>query len=356
MNNDIESYALDKMKKSYHTMFMIEKVRKHCLLFFTLLMLGLVSCGGGDDEVENPKDKFPPLEKPTATTALSLENAPVTDGSDSTEPLRTLLMCRLLGIDCKWMEDMAYTLTWRIFPDYSSLSSEQRSMLSKKLLNWNTHQSFMECIDGRNDIIITARGISRDESQYAKEKGVELLSRPIAKDAFAFIVNASNPVTNLTIEQVKKIYMGEITNWKEVGGDDAPIVPYVRNANSGSQEKMETVVMAGLTMPDWKELTLYTMISPYIQLESDPNGICYTPFYYFNSIVRPESVKVISLDGTTPSRKTIKDDTYPYVTEVMCSVRSDVDKSSTAYQLFYNLSTGKHNQVIDESGYVVYAR
>ena len=183
------------------------------------------------------------------------------------------------------------------------------NLLNKKLLNWNTHQSFVDCIDGKNDIIITARGISRDESVYAKEKGVELLSRPIAKDAFVFIVNAGNPVKNLTVEQVKKIYMGEITNWKEVGGNDAPIVPYVRNANSGSQEKMETVVMAGLTMPEWKELTLFTMISPYIQLDSDVNGICYTPYYYFSSIVRPEQIKMVSLDGIMPAKETIKNST-----------------------------------------------
>ena len=95
------------------------------------------------------------------------------------------------------------------------------------------------------------------------------------------------------------------------------------------------------------------MISPYITLERDQNGICYTPFYYYDSIVRSGLVKAISLDGIKPSKETIKNDTYPYVTEVMGSVRSDIDKSSTAYQLFYNLSTGKYNNIIDESGYVV---
>ena len=328
---------------------------KH-IFSFLLLLLCFVSCSSSDDNAEKTKEDTAGLEKPTATTAFTIENAPVIDGSDSTEPLRTLLMCRLLGIDCEWMKDDTYTLTWRVFADYRSLSVENRNLLNKKLLNWNTHQSFVDCIDGKNDIIITARGISRDESVYAKEKGVELLSRPIAKDAFVFIVNAGNPVKNLTVEQVKKIYMGEITNWKEVGGNDAPIVPYVRNANSGSQEKMETVVMAGLTMPEWKELTLFTMISPYIQLDSDVNGICYTPYYYFSSIVRPEQIKMVSLDGIMPAKETIKNGTYPYITEVMTSVRAGIDKSSTAYQLFYGLSTGYYNNIIDESGYIVYSK
>lgn len=323
---------------------------------FLCLSLCLISCGSNDDNAEKTNEETAGLEKPTATTAITIENAPVTDGSDSTEPLRTLLMCRLLGIGCEWMDDDTFTLTWRVFPDYRSLSVENRNLLNKKLLNMNTHQSFVDCIDGKNDIIITARGISRDESEYAKEKGVELLSRPIAKDAFVFIVNANNPVKNLTVEQVKKIYMGEITNWKEVGGNDAPIVPYVRNANSGSQEKMETVVMAGLTMPEWKELVLYTMISPYVMLDNDVNGICYTPYYYFSYIARPEMVKMVSLDGIMPGKETIKKGTYPYITEVMTSVRADIDKSSTAYQMFYNLSTGYYNNIIDESGYIVYTK
>lgn len=324
------------------------------ILFMTCLLAGmLVSCSSDDDTEENTDEEITSLEKPTATTALTIDNAPVIDGSDSTEPLRTLLMCRLLGIDCQWMEELASSMTWRILPDYSRLSQEDRKTFSQKLQNWNTHSSFLGCIDGHNDIIITARGISRDERAYAEEKGVELLSSPMAKDAYIFIVNADNPVSNLSIEQVKRIYMGEITNWKEVGGNDAPIVPYIRNANSGSQEKMETVVMAGLTMPKWDTLILYTMISPYITLERDKNGICYTPFYYYDSIVRSGMVKALSLDGIKPCKETIKNDTYPYVTEVMGSVRSDIDKSSTAYQLFYNLSIGKYNNIIDESGYVV---
>ena len=64
-------------------------------------------------------------------------------------------------------------------------------------------------------------------------------------------------------------------------------------------------------------------------------------------------IEALSLDGIKPCKETIKNDTYPYVTEVMGSVRSDIDKSSTAYQLFYNLSIGKYNNIIDESGYVV---
>ena len=227
------------------------------VIITTLLaaILGLVSCNSdselsGNDPVLIIDPIETGLDEPTATTALSLSNAPITDGSDSTEPLRNLLMCRLLGIDCQWMQRLATDATWCVIPQYQTLSNEDNKALQRILQNRNTHGSFVSLIDGENDIIITARGISRDEQKYAEEKGVALLSRPVAKDAFVFLVNPKNPVRNLSIEQIQKIYTGEIRNWREVGGNDATINPYVRNPNSGSQEKMETIVMDGLTMID----------------------------------------------------------------------------------------------------------
>ena len=335
------------------------KTTKNVRMAFAFLSaLFLVSCSNSDEGGSAPVLIIDPvetnLEKPTATTALSLSNAPIIDGSDSTEPLRNLLMCRLLGIDCQWRQRLQTNATWCVIPQWHSLSDEDNQALQHILQNRNTHSSFVSLIDGENDIIITARDISRDEQQYANEKNVRLLSRPVAKDAFVFIVNPRNPVRNLSIEQIQKIYTGEIRNWKEVGGNDATINPYVRNPNSGSQEKMETIVMDGLTMIDWPEMVGYVMLAPYYQLENDENGIAYTPFYYYDTIVNDDRTQVIGVNSIVPSKKTIESGSYPYVTHVMASVRADIDKSSAAYQLFYQLATGQHNDIVKESGYIVY--
>ena len=71
---------------------------------------------------------------------------------------------------------------------------------------------------------------------------------PIATDALVFVVNASNPVNHITKEQLQKIYTGEITNWKQLGGNDVKIEAFQRNAESGSEVLMEKLVMSGLTM------------------------------------------------------------------------------------------------------------
>lgn len=317
------------------------------------------------DSIHNDTDSIevPPflinsdtLQVPIVSNVFTLENAPVTDGSDSTEPLRTLLLFRLLGLECNWMFESTYYLVWKIAPDWyplwSNISEEERKDFQRFWLNNNTHQSFVELIDNNDELIITARGISRDEKKYAEEKGVSLMSSHIAKDAFVFIINVNNPVKNLTIKQIQDIYMGKITNWKQIGGNDAPIKPYIRNANSGSQEKMETVVMKGLTMPDWTELKLWTMISPYETLANDENGICYTPYYYYKYIVRSDAVKTIAVDNVEPNKESIQKEIYPYITNVVASVRSDVDRASTAYQFFYQLSQGELDNIIEESGYI----
>ena len=130
-------------------------------VFFAMLATFSFAACGSDDNSDTPVEVG--LEEPTATTTLSLSNAPLIDGSDSTEPLRNLLMCRLLGIDCQWLQRLVTDGIWCVEPQWHSLSNEDNKTLQRILQNRNTHGSFVSLIDGDNDIIITARGISRDE-------------------------------------------------------------------------------------------------------------------------------------------------------------------------------------------------
>lgn len=217
----------------------------------------------------------------------------------------------------------------------------------------NTHESFLNLIAGDVELIITARSISRDEKVSADANGVTLIEKPIARDALAFMVNAANSVNNLSIKQIQGIYKGDITNWNEVGGNDAAITPYIRNQNSGSQEKFETMVMAGLTIADLPEMQIgKTMMTPYYQLEYDANGIAFTPFYFLSVLVNNGKTKAVGVDGVAMTKENIENGTYPYTTDVYAIVRSDIDKSSVAYQLFKYLTTDAGQALIEESGYV----
>lgn len=288
---------------------------------------------------------------------LNISNYPITDGSDSTEPLRKILCAKLFGFEYTW-ERSPFIQNPNQAPNiltiqFSCSQEEKDFLVGTCLLNNNTHMSFVNLIDNSVELTMTARGISRDEQLYADEKEVDLLSKPIAKDALAFIVNPKNPIQSLTISQLQKIYTGEIKNWKEVGGNDAAIVPYIRNRNSGSQEKFETMVMNGLTIGDFPELQIgKTMMSPYWQIENEENGIAFTPFYYYNVIVNNETTRAIDINNIPLNSQTIKDGSYPYVSDVYSSVRKDIDRSSMAYKIYEFLSTDKGQEIIEDSGYV----
>lgn len=309
-------------------------------LFFGQLCRGMDNAGGSSD-----------------LKGLTTNNFPILDGSDSTYPLRQILMCKLLGLGYEWQispfiqnPDEAPHL---VQPLFTCTEKERIHLSTKCMLNSNTHESFVNLIDSKVEIIITARSISRDEKSYAEEQGVTLTEKPIARDALTFMVNPENTVKSLTIEQIQAIYTGDIVNWSEVGGQDMTIVPYVRNRNSGSQEKFETMVMDGLTIKDFPEMQIgRTMMTPYYQLEQDKAGIGFTPFYYYSVIVGTGTTKAIGVNGTAMTKENIINGTYPYITNVYAAVRSDTDKSSMAYRLFEFLTSEQGQAIVDESGYV----
>ena len=312
----------------------------------SLFLLFSTSCSGDDTNNVSP-----------VLEGMSPENFPVLDGSDSTEPLRDILMCRIFGFQYKWERYSPFLqdptrAKQEVRPVYAC-SDSQRAFIEKKMQKSNTHQSYMNLIDGKVELVIAARAASRDENKYARDNNVALIEKPIAKDALTFMVNNSNPIECLSVEQIRKIYTGDITNWQEVGGEDMLITPYVRNRNSGSQEKFETMVMDGLEIkkfPEWHMGT--TMETPYFQIENDRSGIAFTPYYYYSVIVGYGSTKAIGIEGVGMTKENIYNDTYPYVTNIYASIRADIDKSSTAYKIFEFLTSDKGQSVVEESGYI----
>ena len=314
----------------------------------TLLFVLLFSaCGKVADPASDLKD-------------AKLEDWPLTDCSTSTKPARDLVAYKLLGVPYKWEQDWLGGRVYIINPDLSSEKAPfSLNDYEAKNLCSGTHGAYMNLIEGKTDVIIASRDISRNETASAAELGVELETAPLAIDALVFIVNPKNSVKNLTSDQVRKIYTGEITNWKEVGGVDHAITPYIRNADSGSQEKMETLVMDGLKMIDGTEGTyLYEIIgsqmaSPYLQIEGDEYGIGYTPFFYCTAMVRDlMKVDMIAIDGVMPSKESLRNNKYPFVSSIYAAVRKTEDHNSMAYKLYQFLFTKKGADMIDESGYI----
>ena len=130
---------------------------------------------------------------------IKLEDWPLTDCSTSTRPVRDLVAFKLLDVPYKWEVDWMSGTTYIIQPDFSGMgSSFSYNDFVKKNLFSGTHEAYMNLMEGKTDVIIASRDISRNEKASSEELGVELETAPLAIDALVFIVNPKNPVKNLT--------------------------------------------------------------------------------------------------------------------------------------------------------------
>jgi phosphate transport system substrate-binding protein len=310
--------------------------RPTTLFFWSLiaLLVGLTGCTAAptpSSEVE-----FPPLEA---------GNFPRMDGSTSTSPLGTLIGCRALGVPCEWVKWIDGSR--RLAPILSE--GEEFPPIAHN----GTHSAYENLILDRADLILVARLPSVGELALADSRGIRLDPRPIALDAFVFLLHADNPVDSLTTETLQAIYSGEVTRWQALGGDDLEIHPYQRNENSGSQELMKALVMKDLPMVDAPEmLLLMKMIAPFYAVSEDPQGIGYSVYYYEERMAPNENVKLIAVDGILPAPDTIRSGAYPFTSEVYAVVRENLPPGNSAYQLRDWLLSTAGQDLIEVSGYV----
>jgi len=175
-------------------------------------------------------------------------------------------------------------------------------------------------INGTTDICHASRTIKQQEVDQAKANGVEPYEIQVATDALSVVVNPSNPISGLTITQLSAIYTNQITNWKEVGGNDAPIVAIARDTNSGTHVffKEHVVQMLGLSSEDksleygTKVLLLPSTEEGVSEVAKNPNAIFYPGLGYLTSEVKPLAIKkTADSTGVLPSIETALDGTYP---------------------------------------------
>lgn len=148
-------------------------------------------------------------------------------------------------------------------------------------------------INRKCDIADASRGMKAKEVEDANAKGVDPKRVIVAIDGLSIIVNAANPVTRLTVEQIGKIYRGEAANWKEFGGNDAPITLYGRQSNSGTYDFMKEVVMKGEYSSGLKSMNGNAQIVEAIK--QDVSGIGYVGVGYVKDV---SGITVLSVAST----------------------------------------------------------
>ena len=193
--------------------------------------------------------------------------------------------------------------------------------------------------EGRCDIGLSSRDL-KDE-----EKAAGLNGTILAYDGIAIIVHPENPVADLSLETIAKIYTGEITNWSEVGGSDAEIVLIGREAGSGTRDGFESITDTEDACKYRQELTstgdVITTVS------QNPGAIGYASVASVK-----DTVKAVTVNGVAPTEATIKDGSYVVQRPFVLVTKADTKLSEAAQKFFDYITSADANEIISAAGVV----
>ena len=270
------------------------KKRTLALMLSAALCVGLLAgCGGGDTGSANTP-AVAGSETPSNNTELS--GTVVTNGSTS-------------------MESVMGSLT--------EAFREVQPGIQVQYTGSGSGAGITSAQDGTADIGLASRDLKDDET------GVKAIT--VAKDGIAIIINPENPVADLSVEQIAQLATGEITNWSEVGGNDAQVVFIGREAGSGTRDGFESITGTSDACKYQNELTSTGEVIA--NVASNPNAIGYASLSAVD-----DTVKAITVGGVAPSEETVLDGTYA-IQRNFNFIVSDSAELSDAAQAFIDWAT-----------------
>lgn len=215
-----------------------------------------------------------------------------------------------------------------------------------------TDQAYLNLINGSADIIFVA-GPSEAQLNHAKALGLTLNMTPIGREAFVFFIHSKNTIEGLSSNQIRDIYSGQVTNWKEVGGKDNPIRAFQRPADSGSQTAVEKFMGNQALMEAPTEDIASGMggiISQVAEYKNYRNAIGYTFRFYSTEMVKNDNIRLLKVDGIYPDKESIRSDTYPITAEFYAITAGT---SNPHAQAFIDWILSKEGQeLVEKTGYV----
>ncbi len=223
-----------------------------------------------------------------------------------------------------------------VYPEDSVVFNGEDYDAASAMHYTNTRGAYKDIVDGNADIIICAQP-SDEQLAYAEQNGVELEMVQVGSDAFVFIVNSSNPVSDITIDQIRGIYSGEITNWSELGGDLVQIAAMRRNKNSGSETALEKLMGDTPIKPD------------YTALFGSPIGFSFR--YYVTGMLAEGGVKILTINGIEPTPETIADGSYPISGGIYAVYRKG-ETNENVYKAIDFMLSPEGQKIVQESGYI----
>ena len=267
----------------------------------------------------------------TREPILTADEFPMTDGSTACIPLMAQMLADTTGMDLEEAQSIISVSTtayaWESFGLYNTDT--------KMLVVYEAPDSVKEELEAAN---------------------VQLEQKPIGVDALVFIVNEDNPVTDLTQQQLRDIYAGKITNWKDVGGQDLDIVAFQRRSDSGSQTLFQKLLIQGGELMDppteLAPTAMGELVDSLAAYNNSANAIGFSVYYYIDQMYSQPGLRLLSVDGVMPSNDTLADGSYPLCNDFYAVIRPDAAADSPERQLYDWLDTEAGQACIKKAGYV----
>lgn len=215
-----------------------------------------------------------------------------------------------------------------------------------------TTEAYEKIVTGGADIIFVA-GPSKEQEEFAKGQGVELIYTPIGKEAFVFFVNSENPAEGLTLDEIRDIYSGKTKRWSDLGVSGfGNIRAFQRDEGSGSQTAL--IKLMGdtpLAVPPKEEIIggMGGIIERTADYKNYKNAIGYSFRFYTTEMVKNNNIKLLKINGVYPSEENIANGSYPVSSYFYAVTRSDADESTE--KLLSWLETSEAKELIKKTGY-----
>ncbi len=237
------------------------------------------------------------------------------------------------------------TLGAKLVPQLAEAYKAKNPGVSFEIAAEGSTTGITAIIDGTAQIGMSSRRAKPTEMSAGTAKGVTLKPTIVAHDGIGIIVSAANPLTKLTARQVEQIFAGDITDWSAVGGNPGKISIYTRNTSSGTYSDFKALAMKNR---DYAGSSQKMAGNEQIAAEvaKNPTGIGYVGLAYINDA----GVKVVAVDGKTPTPESVLNHTYPYARPTFYYTNGDATGEAAKFLEFTLSDEGQ--KIVREVGFV----
>jgi len=281
-------------------------------------------------DVVNPDNKLPKLGEEPTFKISSPSEMPILDGAEAAYPVYSAFA------------NEVYENIRKVVGDYPEIVTFT-----------NTIYAYDRLLTGDVDIYFGAEP-SKEQQEMAKAAGKELVMTPIGKEAFVFFVNPSNKVNSLSVNEIKRIYSGDIKNWAELGGRAEKIVAFQRPKNSGSQTLLEKIMDNTPLIKPLKEDVPEGMggiIEQVADYRNYDNSLGFSFRFFATGMRANPDIKLLAINGAEPTPENIANGAYPFTANLYAITVKDNPKPAIEPFLTWMRSPQGQN-LIEQIGYI----